>query len=70
MARLRIVEDRETVDIDPRGNLIRLRHIEYMIDAFGPYVHEVPKTLWDVNKFKEEVKKRAEELKELSGAEF
>jgi len=70
MARLRIVEDRETVDISPKGDLIRLRHIEYMLDDKGPYVYEVPKALWDVNKFREEVKRRADEIKELHGAEF
>jgi len=68
--RLTIVEDRETVDLSPRGDLIRIRHIEYMLDDKGPFVYEVPKALWKIEDFKAEVEKRAAELKELEGAEF
>jgi len=69
MPRLIIVEDRETVDLSPRGDLIRIRHIEFMLDDKGPYVYEVPKALWDANKFKEEVLNRAMELKEFEEME-
>lgn len=70
MPKLLIVEDRETVDLSPRGDLIRIRHIEYMLDDKGPYVYEIPKALWDPQKFKEEVAQRARELQEFEGAEF
>jgi len=67
---LSIVESRETVDLGPRGELIRLIHIEYMLDHYGPFVYEVPKAMWNVEEFRKEVQQRAEELKELQGAQF
>ena len=68
--RLMIVEDRETVDLSPRGDLIRIRHIEYMLDDKGPFVYEVPTALWKIEEFKAAVEKRAAEIRELEGAEF
>lgn len=68
--RLIIVEDRETVDLGPRGELIRLRHIEFMLDDKGPYVYEIPKALWNPEEFKAYVAKIAGELKEFEGMEL
>jgi len=68
--RLRIVEDRETLDIDPRGNLIRYRRIEFMLDDKGPYVYQVPAEAFDIGAFKEYAKKIAEQIKAIESFEF
>ena len=67
--KLKIVEDRETLDIDERGNLVRYRRIEFMIDNFGPYVYQCKIEDWSIGAFKDYVKKVAEEIKELEGLE-
>ena len=68
--RLIIVEDREKGELGPRGEFIRVRHIEYMLDDKGPFVYEVPTALWKIEEFKAAVEKRAAEIRELEGAEF
>lgn len=67
---LRVVEDRETVDMDERGNLVRFRRIEFMLDNYGPYVYQVKVEDWSLQKFKDYVKKLAEEISQIEGTEF
>jgi hypothetical protein len=38
-----IISRRETVKLDPRGELERWVVFEYMLDNFGPFVFEHPK---------------------------
>ena len=68
--KLTIIEDRETLDIDEMGNLVPFRRIQYRLDNKGPYIYEVPIRDWDVADFREHVKQRAKELKELEGLEL
>ena len=67
--KLKIVEDRETLDIDERGNLVRYRRIEFMLDNFGPYVYQEKIENWSIGKFKDYVKKIADEIREIEGSE-
>ena len=68
--KLRVIEDRETLDIDERGNLIRYRRIEFMLDEYGPYVYQTPAELFDIGSFREYVKEIASQLKAMGEMEF
>ena len=68
--RLRIVEDRETLDIDTRGNLVRYRRIEFMLDDKGPYVYQTPAEAFSIEAFKEYVREIANQIKAMEGLEF
>ncbi|RLG91222.1 hypothetical protein DRO34_04330 [Candidatus Bathyarchaeota archaeon] len=68
--KLTIIEDRETLDLDEKGDLVPFRRITYMLDDKGPYIYQVPSKEWSQEKFRESVKQKASELKSLEGEEF
>jgi len=54
---------RETIKLSPRGELIRWKVVEYMLDDFGPFVYEVEKSLFSWDLLKEDMKREEEGLK-------
>jgi len=63
--KLTITQDREILRADERGILTVYRQISYTLDDKGPYLYTVKAAEWDIEKFKAEVKKKAEELQAL-----
>lgn len=41
--RKKIVGARETVELDPAGNLVRIAVYDFTLDDLGPFVYQVPK---------------------------
>jgi len=68
--KLKIIEDRETLELTPEGELIPHRRITYMLDDKGPYLFVTPTREWDISKFKIEVELKARELKEMESWEI
>jgi len=68
--KLNVIENRETIDMDERGNLIRYRRIEFMLDNHGPFIYQTPAELFDLGSFKEYVKEIASQIKAMEEMEF
>jgi len=69
MAKIIITSDRETIDLDPAGNIVRKRVIQFMIDDKGPYTYEVPKDLFSIEAFKAYAREIADQIREIEAAE-
>ena len=61
-----IVSTRETVKLNPRGELDRWKVVEYMLDDFGPFVFECNKLLFSWDLVKEDMKREEEGLKAVT----
>lgn len=46
---------RETVKLGPKGDLVRWKVVEYMLDDFGPFLVEIPKTDFNWDRVKEDM---------------
>ena len=69
MAKIIIVQDREALDLDPMGNLIRKRQIQFMVDNHGPFTYEAPRDTFSIEAFKAFAQRIAQEIKEMEGME-
>ena len=65
MARILILQDREALDMDTMGNVVRKRQIIFQIDGAGPFTYEVEKDAFSLEAFKDYVKQKAEEIKQM-----
>ena len=68
--KLKILEDRETLELTPEGELVPHRRITYMIEDKGPFLFVCPVKEWDISRFKLEVEMRAKEIKEMEAWEI
>jgi len=57
-----IVSRRETVKLNPRGELERWVVFEYMLDDYGPFVFEAPKRAFTYDMLKEDMRREEEGL--------
>lgn len=65
MARILILQDREALDMDAMGNVVRKRQIMFQVDGHGPFTYEIEKSRFTLEGFKEYVKRKAEEIKQM-----
>jgi len=62
-----ILSRRETVKLDPRGELERWVVFEYMLDDYGPFVFEAPKKTFTYDQLKADMEKEEAGLASVIG---
>ena len=60
-----ILQDREAIDMDNMGNIVRKRQVTFQIDGHGPFTYEVPKDEWSLDAFKSYVRELMKEIEEM-----
>jgi len=65
--RVQILENRETLTLNQRGEPVRVRKVSFAIGTHGPFDYEVPVSEWDITKFKEYVAEKVKEVEEMEG---
>ena len=61
----RILSRRETVKLDPRGELERWVVFEYMLDDYGPFVFEAPKKTFSYEQLRADMEKEERGLESI-----
>ena len=61
----KILARRETVKLNPRGDLERWVVVEYMLGDYGPFVFESPKKTFSYDLLKADMQKEENGLKEF-----
>lgn len=64
-----ITSVRETVKLNPRGQLERWVVVEYFLNDLGPFVVEVPKSQFTWDLVKEEMARQEQGIREVTGGE-
>jgi len=59
----RIVGARETVELSPAGELVRIAVYNFTLDGLGPFEHRVPVTEDIPEKLKEAIRKKEDLIK-------
>jgi len=63
--KVQILENRETLTLNQRGEPIRVRKVSFAIGTHGPFDYEVPVDEWDLTKFREFVADKVKEIEEM-----
>jgi len=67
--RVQILENRETLTLNQRGEPIRVRKVSFAVGTHGPFDYEVPVDEWDITKFKEYAAEKVREIEEMESLE-
>ena len=63
--RVQILENRETLTLNQRGEPIRVRKVSFAVGNHGPFDYEVPVEEWDIARFREYVADKVKEIEEM-----